>query len=235
MKKWKLIALVSSIVVAVAVAVTLIIIFTSDSTGLGKKYKYPSKYPVITNKDETFITLGNRNITNEDIYNTGILSYGLTSLIDLVDQKIYDLNVSEEEFAEYKKELYATYNSISIDEVTYSEEQVEEFKKQMFLQGLYSDEDIEKAIKLDIVRTKYAKSQLAEDVKNYVPKEEEKDKKPFYFTDAQIKTAINNLTIGIEFLLTYEVINEKDVLILEIMKSKSTSFFSRLLCNQKGD
>ena len=45
---------------------------------------------------------------------------------------------------------------------------------------------------------------------------------------SRIKTAINNLTIGIEFLLTHEAINEKDVLILEIMKSKSTSFFSRI-------
>ena len=189
MKKWKLIALVSSIVVAVAIAVTLIIVFTSDSIGLGKKYKYPSTYPTISNKDDTFISLGDRNITNEDIYNTGILSYGLGTLIDLIDEKIYDLNVSAEEVEKQRKELYATYNGINEEEVTYSEEQTKVFKEQMFLQGFNTDEEIEKAIKLDIARTKYAKAQFVEDIKNYEPTES----KPYYFTDAQINTAINKI------------------------------------------
>ena len=189
MKKWKLIALVSSIVVAVAIAVTLIIVFTSDSIGLGKNYKYPSTYPTISNKDETFISLGDRNITNEDIYNTGILSYGLGCLIDLIDEKIYDLNINTEEVEQHKKELYATYNGIKEEEVTFSEEQTKVFKEQMFLQGLNTDAEIEKAIKLDIARTKYAKAQFVEDIKNYEPTES----KPYYFTDAQIKSAINKI------------------------------------------
>ena len=84
MKKGKLITLISSIIFVIAIAVTLIIVFV----GNGKdKYKYPDKQPTITTQDEVFIKLGNREITNEDIYNTGILNYGLTTLVDLIDEK----------------------------------------------------------------------------------------------------------------------------------------------------
>ena len=189
MKKWKLIALVTSIVVTVAIAVTLIIIFTSDSNGVSKNYKYPSKIPSISNKDDSFLTLGSRVITNEDVYNAGISSYGLSILIDLIDEKIYDLNVSEEDYNETKKELYASYNGISIDEVTFSEEQTKAFEEQMFLQGFSTAEDIEKAIRLEIVRTKYAQEQLIEDVKNYQPTKEN----PYYFSDATIQAAIDSI------------------------------------------
>lgn len=42
-----------------------------------------------------------------------------------------------------------------------------------------------------------------------------------------IETAIKTLSIGVSYLLTHEVVNGKDAVILEIKKAESTSFFSR--------
>lgn len=184
MKKGKLITLISSIIIVVAIAVTLIIVFTGDGKD---NYKYPSKQPSITNEDEVFIKLGNRDVTNEDIYNTGILTYGLNTLVDLLDEKFLDVTYSTEEYEAHKKKLYASYNGIKVDEVTYSEEQIKTVADQMFLNGYTSDEDIEKAIKIDLIRTKFAKNEFIKYVNAYEPTE----KKPYFFTDSEMKNAIN--------------------------------------------
>ncbi len=42
-----------------------------------------------------------------------------------------------------------------------------------------------------------------------------------------IETAIKTLSIGVSYLLTHEVVNGKDAVVLEIKKAESTSFFSR--------
>ena len=44
----------------------------------------------------------------------------------------------------------------------------------------------------------------------------------------EIATGIKKLSVGINYLLIHEVINSKNVITLEIKKSESTSFFSRV-------
>ncbi|MBR2891374.1 MAG: hypothetical protein IKC22_03210 [Bacilli bacterium] len=199
MKKGKLITLISSIIFVIAIAVTLIIVFV----GNGKdKYKYPDKQPAITTKDEVFIKLGNREITNEDIYNTGILNYGLTTLVDLIDEKFLDITYTQEEFEAHKKKLYASYNGISVDEVTYSEEQIKTVQDQMFVNGYTTTEAIEKAIKLDLIRQKFSKEQFKQYINAYVPTE----KNPYFFTDSQMKAAINSLDEHYETVKTLYVV-----------------------------
>lgn len=186
MRKGKLITLISSIVIVVAIAVTLIIVFAGDGKD---NYKYPSKQPTITNKEEVFIKLGNRDVTNEDIYNTGVLTYGLNTLVDLLDEKFLDVTYTSEEYEAHKKQLYASYNGISVDEVTYSEEQVKTVNDQMFLNGYTTEAEIERAIKLDLIRTKFAKEEFQKYVNAYEPTE----KKPYFFTDTEMQNAINSI------------------------------------------
>ena len=44
----------------------------------------------------------------------------------------------------------------------------------------------------------------------------------------KITQAINKFSIGITYSLTHEIVDEKNVIILEIMKAESTAFFSRI-------
>ena len=106
MKKWKLIAIISSVLIVVALATTLIIIFTRNNNkpDNGSTYKYPSVEPSLSNPNDVFIQLGSRGVTNLEIYNTGILSYGLNVLNDLIDTKLFsDLNISDEELLTTKE------------------------------------------------------------------------------------------------------------------------------------
>ena len=118
MKKWKLIAIISSVLIVVALATTLIIIFTRNNNKPddGSTYKYPSVEPTLSNPNDVFIQLGSRGVTNLEIYNAGILSYGLNVLNDLIDTKLFsDLNISDEELLNHKRSIYATYNEIEED------------------------------------------------------------------------------------------------------------------------
>lgn len=193
MKKWKLIAIISSVVIVVGLAITLIIIFTHHNPKPADEssYKYPSVEPSLTDPDGTFMKLGGRNLTNQEVYNTGILSYGLNVLNDLIDEQLLsDISVSDEELLNHKKSIYATYNGIAEDEVDFeNEEQQTTFRKQMIRQGYLTDETVEKAIVLDTKRTLYAKAEFNKLIASYVPTEE----RPLYYTEAQIKQAISAL------------------------------------------
>ncbi len=186
MKKWKLITLISSVAVVIIITVVLLVIFVFGDQG----YKYPKNQPSLSNPNEVYLTVGSRDITNEDIYNTGIISYGNTGLMDLIDEILYGLNVTDEEYEQHEKELYATYNDIDVEEVdTNNEEQIKKFTEQMYISGYTTKEAIEKAIKLDIVRTKYAQEQYVKEINAFVPTE----KKEYFFTDTQIQNAINSI------------------------------------------
>lgn len=200
MKRWKLITLISSLVLVIAVAVTLIIIFNykkKDSVD----YTYPSVIPEISNADESFFKVGSRDISNLEMYNMTIVSYGLSSLVDLMDQKIFDLStVTLDEITEKKISLYASANGIEKEEVDFNnEEQTRIFQKQMALQGCMDEETIEKAIKLDIVRNKYAKEQLLKEIKEYTATEND----PHFFSINQLNNASSELD---EFKTTIKTI-----------------------------
>ena len=164
MKKWKLIAIISSVLIVAAIATTLVIIFSKKPEEKKETYKYPDIIPAISNPNDTYLTLGERKLTNEEFYNTGILSYGLNILIDLVDEKLLsDIVVTDDEILEHKKSIYATYNGIDEDEVDLSDdEQTKTYEKQMIRQGYISKEQMDKAVRLDMVRTKFAEAKFKE-------------------------------------------------------------------------
>ena len=191
MKKWKLITIISSVLIVAAITTTLIIIFTKKPEEKKETYKYPDVIPTISNPSDVYLTLGSRGITNEEIYNTGVLSYGLNVLIDLVDEKLLsDITYTDDEFLEHKKSIYATYNDIEEDLVDLNDaEQTKKYELQMTRQGYISNEQKEKAVKLDLIRTKFAKVKYKEMVDAYVGTNEQ----PLFYGESQIKDAIDSL------------------------------------------
>ena len=95
MKKWKLITLIISVIVLIGVSIALVLIFTYKKDTNESTYHYPTVTPTISNKDETFMTLGSRNITNEEMYNMTIVTYGLSTMNEMIDSKLLDLNVTD--------------------------------------------------------------------------------------------------------------------------------------------
>ena len=190
MKKWKLIALISSLVLVVAVTISLILIFTYEKKE-EPDYHYPTLIPTITSADDPFITLGTRNISNLEMYNMTIITYGLTSMNDLIDQKLLDLDsVSEDELLAKKRELYASIQGIEESEVDLDdEEQKKQFEEQMALQGFFGEEVIDKMLKLDIARQKLGKAKLQEEMANYVPTVEQ----PIFFSETEIDAVYQNM------------------------------------------
>lgn len=193
MKKWKLIAIISSVLVVAAIATTLVIIFTKKPAEekIISDYKYPSVQPSLSNKDDAYITLGNRKITNEELYNTAILSYGLNALNDAIDEKLLkDITYTEDEFNNHKKEVFATYNSIDEDEVDFENaDQINQYEKQMAIQGYHNSEEMDAAIALDLKRTKYAEGEFEKLLTAYTPTEAQ----PLFYGTSQIEAAIEAL------------------------------------------
>lgn len=192
MKKWKLITLICSAVLLVGVAILLVFIFTDKEE---QEYKYPTIQPTISNPGRVYLELGSKKVTYQELYDFGLVSYGLTTLIDLVDELVINLEVTQNEINEHKKSLYAAYNEIELEEVDLEDvQQTEKFIEQMNYQGYMTNEDIEAAIKLDLVRNKKAKAMLEEDIKNFEPIKDKDGKitQQYYFTDAQVENAIKN-------------------------------------------
>lgn len=193
MKKWKLIAIISSVLVVAAIVTTLVIIFTKKPVEekITSDYKYPSVQPTLSNKDDVYISVGSRDITNEDLYSTAILSYGLSCLNDIIDEKLLkDITYTEEEFVAHKKEVYASYNGIKEEEVDLNNaEQTAKYEKQMTIQGYHTSSEMDEAIALDLKRTKYAEAEYQKVFSAYTPTNEQ----PLFYSNTQIKSVIESL------------------------------------------
>ena len=190
MKKWKLITLICSAILFVGIVIVLVVIFTDKKE---ETYKYPTTQPTISNPDRVYLEVGNKKVTMQEMYDLGLISYGITTLIDLVDELVIDTEYSEEEYQEHLKSLYAAYNEIELEEVDFEDEdQKEKFIEQMNYQGYMTEEEMEAAIKLDLMRNKLAEEMLKEDVKNFEPVKDKDGNitQEIYFTDAQIEKAI---------------------------------------------
>ena len=190
MKKWKLITLICSAILFVGIVILLVFIFTDKEE---ETYKYPTTQPTISNPDRVYLEVGNKKVTMQEMYDLGLISYGITTLIDLVDELVIDTEYSQEEYQEHLKSLYAAYNEIELEEVDFEDEdQKEKFIEQMNYQGYMTEEEMEAAIKLDLMRNKLAEEMLKEDVKNFEPVKDKDGNitQEIYFTDAQIEKAI---------------------------------------------
>lgn len=192
MKKWKLITLICSAILLVGVTVLLIVIFTDKNED---NYKYPSVQPTISNPTDVYLELGTKKITYKEMYDLGLVSYGLTALIDLTDDLLLDVTVTNDEIQEHRKNLYAAYNEIEPDEVDFEDvEQTKVFVEQMNYQGYMTEAEITNAIKLDLKRNKKAKEMLEADIQVFQPLKDDKGNitQELYFTNSQITNAILN-------------------------------------------
>ncbi len=190
MKKWKLITLICSAILLVGVAVLLIVIFTDKNED---SYKYPTVQPTISNPTDVYLELGTKKITYKEMYDLGLVSYGLTALIDLTDNLLLDVVVTDEEIEEHRKNLYAAYNDIKPEEVDFeNEEQTKVFVEQMNYQGYMTEAEMTNAIKLDLKRNKKAKEMLEADIEIFQPVKDDKGNitQELYFTKSQITNAI---------------------------------------------
>ena len=191
MKKWRLIAIISSIVIVAAVAITLIVIFTSNDK---EEYKYPTVQPQISNADRVYAYLGTKKVTREDLYLSGLINYGLTTLIDLVDEKIIDVTYTEEQYLEHKKGIFSVYNDIDVEEVDLNNpDQIKGYEEEMIKQGYHTAEAREKALILDLKRTLHTEKLFKDYIAAFKPIIDEDTKEvlqPIYYTTTQIESVI---------------------------------------------
>lgn len=192
MKKWKLITLICSAILLVGIVVLLIVIFTDKKE---ETYKFPTVQPTISNPTDVCLEVGNKKVTYKELYDLGLVSYGLTALIDLVDEMIIDVEVTSAELEEHRKNLYAAYNEIELEEVDLEDhEQTEKFIEQMNYQGYMTASEIDAAIKLDLKRNKLAEQMLINDINNFEPVKDKDGNitQEYYFSDSQISNGILN-------------------------------------------
>ena len=128
--------------------------------------------PVITNQNEVFLKVGNFQITNNEAYYQLLNSYGLETLLTMVDNKLLPAVQDEEGFKEY------------LDEIIYGEEEktdeaLNEFLDNLSLSGL-TKENYEEYYRLSYRRLEAAKKYYVENL--------EED-----FTEEDLKTAFENL------------------------------------------
>ena len=190
MKKWKLITLICSAILLVGIAVLLVVIFTDKNES---DYKYPTVEPTLSNPSNVCLEVGIKKVTYKELYDLGLVSYGLTALIDLVDDMIINVEVTNAEIEEHRKNLYAAYNEIELENVDLEDkEQTEKFIEQMNYQGYMTTAEIDAAIKLDIKRNKLAEQMLKNDIKSFVPVKDDEGNviQDFYFNEVQISNAI---------------------------------------------
>ena len=192
MKKWKLITLTCSAILLVGIVVLLIVIFTDEKE---ETYKFPTVQPTISNPTDVCLEVGNKKVTYKELYDLGLVSYGLTALIDLVDEMVIDVEVTNAELEEHRKNLYAAYNEIELEEVDLEDhEQTEKFIEQMNYQGYMTTSEIDAAIKLDLKRNKLAEQMLINDINNFEPVKDKDGNitQEYYFSDSQISNGILN-------------------------------------------
>lgn len=128
--------------------------------------------PVISNQNEVFLKVGNFQVTNNEAYYQLLNSYGLETLLSIVDDKLLPAVQDEEGFKEY------------LDEVIYGDEEktdeaLQEFLDNLPLSGLTKD-NYEAYYRLSYRRLEAAKKYFIENL--------EED-----FTEEELKAAFEGL------------------------------------------
>ena len=123
--------------------------------------------PVITNQNEVFLKVGNFQVSNNEAYYQLLNSYGLETLLSIVDDKILPAIQDEEGFKEY------------LDEVIYGDEEksdelFNEFIESLPLSGL-TEENYEAYYRLSYRRLEAAKKYFVENLEEDYTEEQLKD------------------------------------------------------------
>ena len=169
-------------------------IFTIVSCGNKDEYKYPSEVPLYEG-DGTFVQIGDLKISNKDIYNRLIQSYGVETLEDIIDEALLkDVVLTAEQEAEFKDQIEALkYGTNDVEDLTEEEkaEALKDFEESMLSQGFYTDAAkatdplyFENYYRLEYKRYVKALEVLKQEIVEQNQKAEEDEEIDPYFTDS---------------------------------------------------
>ena len=101
-------------------------IFAIVSCKDGNKYEYPNPSPLYTNEG-TFVQVGDLKVTNKDVYNRLIQSYGIEEIKNVIDaQLLKDVVLTEEQERDFQDQLLESkYGTTDVDSLT-EEEKIEQ-------------------------------------------------------------------------------------------------------------
>ncbi len=191
----------------------IVSIFTLASCKPKKVEKiYPSVTPSITNPNDAFLKIGNYKVSNQQIYNQLLNSYGLEELQDWIDNIILKENASEYD-SHYNEEGF----NLNLEQIIYGvdkddntksnkdnltpeerDETLAKFEKDMRALGYFTKEEYTAYYKLEYRRMSFAVNAFKKFVKDYNDDEENEND---YFTEEAIKSQYESLHRP-----TYEVI-----------------------------
>ncbi len=119
-------------------------IFTIVSCKEKDEYKYPSQVPLYTSNG-IFAEVGNLKITNQDVYNRLLQSYGLEELENAIDAELLkDVVLTADQEDDFKDQMTdLIYGTLDVEELTEEEKADAEkaFKRDMISNGLIVDEN----------------------------------------------------------------------------------------------
>ena len=212
--------------------IVVLSIFAIVSCKDDTKYKYPDPVPLYTSNG-IFAEVGNLKITNQDIYNRLLQSYGIEELENAIDAELLKDVVltddQEKDFQDQMKNLI--YGTVDVEELTEEEKADAEksFKLDMISNGLNIDDKTsslyyENYYRLDYKRYVKTLEVLTAEIKE-ADAELEEDEEP-YFTDSDYLSYFTS-----NFHKTYKLIivtfeSEKEA--IETMKNAGINVDSLL-------
>ena len=212
--------------------IVVLSIFAIVSCKDDNKYKYPNPVPLYTSNG-IFAEIGNLKISNQDIYNRLLQSYGIEELENAIDAELLKDVVltadQEEDFQDQMKNLI--YGTVDVEKLTEEEKADAEksFKLDMISNGLNIDDKTsplyyENYYRLDYKRYVKTLEVLTAEIKEF-DAELEEDEDP-YFTDSDYLSYFTS-----NFHKTYKLIivtfeSEKEA--IETMKNAGINVNSLL-------
>lgn len=141
-----------------------------------EKYAHPSVEASISNGSEVFLELGQKQITNQTVYNRLVQTYGLTALVEWIDEiTLANQEVVAEEFKEQLD--YIIYGTTDIDDLDEEakEKAYNAFVKQMYAQGYQTEEAWKAYYELEYKRYAFGLEKFEAYVNEKNASENEKD------------------------------------------------------------
>lgn len=168
-------------------------VFTIVSCKDKNKYQYPTEFPEYTNTD-VFVEIDNLKVTNKDLYNRLIQSYGLEVLKNTIDaQLLADVVLSEKQEQDFANQiLNLKYGTTDLDSLTEEEkaEALKSFEDNMLSNGLHitqsGDNDplyYENYYRLEFKRYVKTLEVLKAEIKEYNDEALENDEDPYFSDD----------------------------------------------------
>ncbi len=184
----------------IAIKIGIILGFFTLVLGLAygcSSIKYDQKVPQITNGEDVYLTVGDIEITNQELWNAMKLSDGLTYLNKYVDEVLladYISNITQEQIdARVEAAIYGSNDPESIAKIKEHPDQEDQlilaYERTLILQGLDPEDpnDVRHFFELSIAREMYADDYI---------KGTTDENSSLYISDEDVKTYYEDNTKG---------------------------------------